>query len=139
MWSLFDPKEVPELVDLHGEAFAEAYREGRAGGPLRQAGPGPRPLRPDDAHAGRDRQRLDVLQGRRPTAPATRPAAPGNVVHLSNLCTEILEVTDDDHTAVCNLGSINLGRFVADGEAATSTGDAARPRSCARRSGSSTG
>jgi ribonucleoside-diphosphate reductase alpha chain len=35
------------------------------------------------------------------------------VVHLSNLCTEILEVTNDAETAVCNLGSINLGHFVA--------------------------
>ena len=34
----------------------------------------------------------------------------GNVVHLSNLCTEILEVTSDGETAVCNLGSINLAR-----------------------------
>jgi ribonucleoside-diphosphate reductase alpha chain len=34
---------------------------------------------------------------------------PGNVVHLSNLCTEIIEVTSHDETAVCNLGSINLG------------------------------
>ncbi len=34
---------------------------------------------------------------------------PGNVIHLSNLCTEILEVTSNDETAVCNLGSINLG------------------------------
>ena len=59
MWSLFDPKEVPELVDLYGEEFAEAYRQAEQAGPLRQAGPGPRPLRPDDAHAGRDRQRLD--------------------------------------------------------------------------------
>ena len=32
------------------------------------------------------------------------------MVHLSNLCTEILEVTTDAETAVCNLGSINLGR-----------------------------
>jgi ribonucleoside-diphosphate reductase alpha chain len=31
-------------------------------------------------------------------------------VHLSNLCTEILEVTSAGETAVCNLGSINLGR-----------------------------
>jgi ribonucleoside-diphosphate reductase alpha chain len=31
------------------------------------------------------------------------------VIHLSNLCTEILEVTSNDETAVCNLGSINLG------------------------------
>ena len=43
-------------------------------------------------------------------------AAPGNVVHLSNLCTEILEVTRDDETAVCNLGSINLAaHLTADG------------------------
>jgi ribonucleoside-diphosphate reductase alpha chain len=33
---------------------------------------------------------------------------PGNVVHLSNLCTEIIEVSSDGETAVCNLGSINL-------------------------------
>src|SRR5690606_9618708 len=35
-----------------------------------------------------------------------------NVIHLSNLCTEILEVTNDQETAVCNLGSVNLGHFV---------------------------
>jgi ribonucleoside-diphosphate reductase alpha chain len=38
----------------------------------------------------------------------------GNVVHLSNLCTEILEVTSNDETAVCNLGSINLGKCVVE-------------------------
>ncbi|HSS37578.1 MAG TPA: ribonucleoside-diphosphate reductase subunit alpha, partial [Polyangia bacterium] len=37
-------------------------------------------------------------------------ALPGRTVHLSNLCTEILEVTSGDETAVCNLGSINLAR-----------------------------
>jgi ribonucleoside-diphosphate reductase alpha chain len=45
---------------------------------------------------------------------------PGNVVHLSNLCTEITEVTSKDQTAVCNLGSVNLARHVttdADGKA----------------------
>jgi hypothetical protein len=41
----------------------------------------------------------------------------GNVIHLSNLCTEILEVTSTEETAVCNLGSINLSRhFDADGQ-----------------------
>jgi ribonucleoside-diphosphate reductase alpha chain len=34
------------------------------------------------------------------------------VIHLSNLCTEILEVTSAEETAVCNLGSINLARHV---------------------------
>lgn len=46
---------------------------------------------------------------------ANQTAEPGSVVHSSNLCTEILEVTDDGETAVCNLGSVNLGAFVADG------------------------
>src|SRR4029079_16451358 len=40
---------------------------------------------------------------------------PENVVHLSNLCTEIIEVTSDGETAVCNLGSINVGRYINDG------------------------
>ena len=35
------------------------------------------------------------------------------VVHLSNLCTEILEVTSREETAVCNLGSLNLGEFAS--------------------------
>jgi len=37
---------------------------------------------------------------------------PENVVHLSNLCTEIIEVTSENETAVCNLGSINVARYV---------------------------
>ena len=57
--------------------------------------------------------------------PASNPAGgsaenstdePARVVHLSNLCTEILEVTNNDETAVCNLGSVNLGRLVTDGQ-----------------------
>src|SRR6185436_1839523 len=41
--------------------------------------------------------------------------AGGGTVHLSNLCTEILEVTSGEETAVCNLGSLNLARHVEDG------------------------
>jgi ribonucleoside-diphosphate reductase alpha chain len=40
---------------------------------------------------------------------------PANVVHLSNLCTEITEVTTDSETAVCNLGSVNLARHLTAG------------------------
>src|SRR5262249_19944805 len=47
----------------------------------------------------------------------------GNVVHLSNLCTEILEVTNQSETAVCNLGSINLGLLVRTGADGTRSFD----------------
>jgi ribonucleoside-diphosphate reductase alpha chain len=38
--------------------------------------------------------------------------AGGSVVHLSNLCTEIVEVTGGGEAAVCNLGSVNLARHL---------------------------
>jgi ribonucleoside-diphosphate reductase alpha chain len=38
------------------------------------------------------------------------------VVHNSNLCTEITLNNSLDETAVCNLGSINLGRHIKDGQ-----------------------
>jgi ribonucleoside-diphosphate reductase alpha chain len=45
---------------------------------------------------------------------SAQTAKKGNVIHSSNLCTEILEVTDAHQTAVCNLGSINLSSFVTE-------------------------
>jgi len=47
---------------------------------------------------------------------SNQTAKPENVIHLSNLCTEIIEVTSDNETAVCNLGSINVSRYVKNGE-----------------------
>src|SRR3989338_10415563 len=46
---------------------------------------------------------------------ANQTGSPANVVHSSNLCTEIIEVTNQGETAVCNLGSINLSKYVEDG------------------------
>ena len=112
-WSLIDPNEVPELPDLWGDDVRRGLPRGRGRGPRRPAGEGPRPLRPDDAHAGPDRQRLDDVQGRRQPHLQPDRARPGNVVHLSNLCTEIIEVSSDGETAVCNLGSINLAQHLA--------------------------
>src|SRR5439155_23404688 len=47
---------------------------------------------------------------------SNQTAKPENVIHLSNLCTEIIEVTSEKETAVCNLGSINAARYVKDGQ-----------------------
>ena len=35
-------------------------------------------------------------------------------IKSSNLCTEIVEYSDDEETAVCNLASIALSKFVKD-------------------------
>ncbi|MFI6707936.1 ribonucleoside-diphosphate reductase subunit alpha [Nonomuraea sp. NPDC050478] len=106
-WSLFDPKDVPDLPDLHGEAFTRAYRAYEAEG---------RHTRRIPARTLYGRMMRTLAQTGngwmtfKDTANRTsnQTARPENVIHLSNLCTEILEVTSDAETAVCNLGSVNL-------------------------------
>lgn len=113
-WSLFDPKVVPHLCDLYGEEFRRAYEEAESRGlyerqvPARQLyGRMMRTL----AQTGNGWMTFKDAANLK----CNQTAASGRVVHLSNLCTEIIEVTSQDETAVCNLGSINLGRLVTDG------------------------
>ncbi len=114
VWSLFDPKVEPELCDLHGEAFERAYLEAEESGrfvrqvPARQLYA--RMLR-TLAETGNGWMTFKDAANRK----CNQAALPERVVHLSNLCTEIIEVSSDAETAVCNLGSINLGRLVRDG------------------------
>jgi ribonucleoside-diphosphate reductase alpha chain len=113
-WSLFSPSDVPELVDLWGEEFDAAYRRAEAAGLAKKTLPARdlygRMMR-TLAQTGNGWMTFKDAANRT----ANQTAEPGHVVHSSNLCTEILEVTDDGETAVCNLGSVNLGGFVRDG------------------------
>ncbi|MBK3623882.1 ribonucleoside-diphosphate reductase subunit alpha [Streptomyces asoensis] len=110
-WSLFSPADVPELVDLWGEEFDAAYRSAEAKGLAKKTIPARdlygRMMR-TLAQTGNGWMTFKDAANRT----ANQTAEPGHVVHSSNLCTEILEVTDDGETAVCNLGSVNLGAFV---------------------------
>ncbi|MGI5499768.1 ribonucleoside-diphosphate reductase subunit alpha [Lentzea sp. CA-135723] len=111
-WSLFDPDEMPELVDLWGDEFDRAYRAAE------EAGRAVRTVKARDLYGRMIRTLAQTGNGWmtfKDTSNRTcnQTAEPGNVVHLSNLCTEILEVTSDEETAVCNLGSVNLGAHVA--------------------------
>ncbi len=125
MWSLFDPKEVPELTDLWGEAFDAAYRAAENEG---------RQVRRIPARTLYGRMMRTLAQTGNgwmtfkdaANRTSNQTALPQNVIHLSNLCTEILEVTGDTETAVCNLGSINLAAHLATRTGATRTG-ATRP------------
>ncbi|MBP5937030.1 ribonucleoside-diphosphate reductase subunit alpha [Streptomyces acidiscabies] len=110
-WSLFSPSDVPELVDLWGDEFDAAYRAAEAKGLAKKTIPARdlygRMMR-TLAQTGNGWMTFKDAANRT----ANQTAEPGHVVHSSNLCTEILEVTDDGETAVCNLGSVNLGAFV---------------------------
>ncbi|GAA3076137.1 ribonucleoside-diphosphate reductase subunit alpha [Streptomyces glomeratus] len=112
-WSLFSPADVPELVDLWGEEFDAAYRRAEAAGLAKKTLPARelygRMMR-TLAQTGNGWMTFKDAANRT----ANQTAEPGHVIHSSNLCTEILEVTDDGETAVCNLGSVNLGAFVTD-------------------------
>ncbi len=113
-WSLFDPKEVPELPDLFGAAFEAAYVQAEALGLAKKT------LAARDLYARMMRVLAQTGNGWMTFKDASNRAcnqtgASGQTVHLSNLCTEILEVTHNGETAVCNLGSINLARHVGAG------------------------
>ncbi|MDQ1026232.1 ribonucleoside-diphosphate reductase alpha chain [Streptomyces umbrinus] len=111
VWSLFSPADVPELVDLWGEEFDAAYRKAEDRGLAKKTIPARdlygRMMR-TLAQTGNGWMTFKDAANRT----ANQTALPGHTVHSSNLCTEILEVTDDGETAVCNLGSVNLGAFV---------------------------
>ena len=111
MWSLFDPDQVPGLPDLWGDAFDAAYRAAE------DAGSAVRQVRARDLYGRMMRTLAQTGNGWmafKDTANArcNQTAGDGDVVHLSNLCTEIMEVSSDAETAVCNLGSINLARHL---------------------------
>jgi ribonucleoside-diphosphate reductase alpha chain len=113
-WSLFDPKVVPHLTDLYGDEFRQAYLAAE------QAGLYERQVPARQLYSRMMRTLAQTGNGWVTFKDASnlkcnQTGEPGNVVHLSNLCTEILEVTNQQETAVCNLGSVNLGRLMRDG------------------------
>ncbi|MFN5323320.1 MAG: ribonucleoside-diphosphate reductase subunit alpha [Bacteroidota bacterium] len=112
-WSLFCPNEAPGLADCYGEEFEALYeryeREGKARKVVKarelwtailesQIETGtPYMLYKDACNSKSNQKNLGTIKS-------------------SNLCTEIVEYTDKDEVAVCNLASISLPRFVVDGK-----------------------
>lgn len=111
-WTLFCPNEAPGLADVWGDKFKELYeryeREGRGRKTVSaqklwfqildsQMETGtPYLLYKDACNKKSNQQNLGTIKS-------------------SNLCTEIVEYSDKDETAVCNLASIALPAFVVDG------------------------
>ncbi|UOE48408.1 ribonucleoside-diphosphate reductase subunit alpha [Mucilaginibacter sp. SMC90] len=111
-WSLFCPHEAPGLADCWGKEFEELYtkyeKEGRQRRTVKaqelwfavldaQVETGtPYLLYKDAANGKSNQQNLGTIKS-------------------SNLCTEIIEYTDANEVAVCNLASLALPRYISNG------------------------
>jgi len=108
-WSLLCPDECPGLSDVYGEKFEELYKKYEMGDRVRkvmnarelwfqildaQMETGtPYLLFKDSCNQKSNQKNLGTIKS-------------------SNLCTEIIEYSDSNETAVCNLASIALPTFV---------------------------
>lgn len=115
MWSLFDPRIVPHFTDIYGAEFEAAYVQAEEQKIYH------RQVKARDLYGRMMKTLAQTGNGWMTFKDAcnlksNQTGKKENVIHLSNLCTEILEVTSKDETAVCNLGSVNLGRHVINGK-----------------------
>uniref|UniRef100_A0ACD5YV19 Uncharacterized protein n=1 Tax=Avena sativa TaxID=4498 RepID=A0ACD5YV19_AVESA len=108
-WSLFCPSEAPGLADCWGDEFNNLYKKYEREGKAKKTVPAqslwfdilkaqietgtPYMLYKDSCNRKSNQQNLGTIKS-------------------SNLCTEIIEFTSPTETAVCNLASIALPRFV---------------------------
>ncbi len=116
-WTLFSPSDVPDLHDLFGTAFEQAYVVYEAKAKRGE-------IKPSKTVPATDlwRKMLSMLfeTGHpwitfKDACNVRSPQQHAGVVHSSNLCTEITLNTSDTETAVCNLGSVNLRQHLKNG------------------------
>jgi len=108
-WSLFSPSEVPGLHEVYGQKFVDLYTKAESEGKAR------RTIKARDLWA-------KILESQIETGTpyilfkdaANRKSNQQNLgtIKSSNLCTEIIEYTDKDEQAVCNLASIPVNKFL---------------------------
>ena len=109
MWSLMCPNECPRLADVWGEEFEALYAFYEEKKMYRKQVPAKKLWQMIlDAQIQTGTPYLCYKDA------ANRKSNQQNLgtIKSSNLCTEIIEYTSADETAVCNLGSLALPRFV---------------------------
>lgn len=108
-WSLFCPKEAPGLADCHGEEFKKLYLKYEKEGRAKRVVPARKLW-------------FEILQSQIETGSpfmlykdaANEKSNQKNLgtIKSSNLCTEIIQYTDENEVAVCNLASLALPMYV---------------------------
>ena len=108
-WSLFSPSDVNGLWELYGDEFDAAYTKYEASGKARKV------MKARDLWT-------KIIDSQTETGTpymmykdaANKKSNQKNLgtIKSSNLCTEILEYTDKDEQAVCNLASIPVNKFL---------------------------
>ena len=111
-WTLFCPSEAPGLADVIGDDFKRLYEQYESEGRGRLTMPAQKIW-------------FDILDAQIETGtpylvykdPANKKSNQQNVgvIKSSNLCSEIIEYSAPDETAVCNLASMALPSFVKNG------------------------
>ena len=109
LWTLFCPNEAPGLADVYGDEFDALYTKYEKEGRGRKT-------------VSAQKLWFKVLDSQMETGtpyllykdPANKKSNQKNLgtIKSSNLCTEIMEYSSPEETAVCNLASIALPAFV---------------------------
>src|SRR5476649_2295686 len=117
-WTLFSPSDTPDLHDLVGRAFEQAYVAYEA-----KAAAGEIRVFKKIAALDLWRKMLSMLfeTGHpwitfKDPCNIRSPQSHVGMVHSSTLCTEITLNTGPDEIAVCNLGSVNLPAHMKEGK-----------------------
>ena len=112
-WTLFSPDEAPGLSDVYGDEFNKLY------------------LKYESENRGRKTIKAQdlwykIIEAQIETGvPYILYKDSSNIksnqknlgtIKSSNLCTEIIEYSDENETAVCNLASIALPKFIVPGK-----------------------
>ena len=109
VWSLFDPKKVPELHSTFGEEFERIYEKAESDKLYEQ--------QVEAQFLFKEIMMAQIETGEpyflfKDTINRKSNQKNVGVIRGSNLCTEIVEYTDENNIAVCNLCSISIPAFV---------------------------
>ena len=112
-WTLMCPDECPGLADCYGEEFKELYEK------YEKEGKGKKTIKAQELW-------LKILESQIETGTpyilykdaCNKKSNQQNLgtIKSSNLCCEIIEYSDKDESAVCNLASIGLPRYIIEEE-----------------------